>query len=305
MQEWTKLGLALGPVGTGLLQTHVMVPTPLLLPDRIRVFFTACDADLRGRVFFADLARAFPYSVILVNTQPVLDLGAPGMFDADSVNPGALVEREGRLYLYYIGWQRISEEIPYTLLAGLATSEDNGASFQRLSDRPILPPTGEEKFFRTAPFVWHENGAWQMLYVGGGQFIPTASGKRVPLYALKQTSSADGIVWDRPVTTLREADTGRDEVGFGRPVLWHEGGQRSLMISVRTRTGYTLSQAPYLPADLRTCPLQPVLPAAAEPWDNEMTCFGAPLTVDDREVLFYNGNQFGRTGFGIAWRRAV
>ena len=36
-----------------------------------------------------------------------------------------------------------------------------------------------------------------------------------------------------------------------------------------------------------------------------MTCFGAPLTVDKRELLFYNGNQFGRTGFGIAWREAA
>ena len=34
----------------------------------------------------------------------------------------------------------------------------------------------------------------------------------------------------------------------------------------------------------------------------EMTCFGAPCVAGERELLFYNGNGFGRTGFGLAWR---
>ena len=185
MRDWQKLGLALAPPGTGLMQTHAMVPTPLLLPDRIRVFFTACDETVRGRIYFADFSREFPYRLLHLETKPVLDLGEPGAFDADSVNPGHIVVRDGRLYLYYIGWQRISTEIPYTLLVGLAASEDNGLSFQRMATTPILAPTAEERYFRTAPYVWHEAGEWKMLYVGGGEFLTDEQGKRVPLYVLK------------------------------------------------------------------------------------------------------------------------
>jgi hypothetical protein len=35
-----------------------------------------------------------------------------------------------------------------------------------------------------------------------------------------------------------------------------------------------------------------------------MVCFGAPCQVGAQELLFYNGNQFGRTGFGLASRPA-
>ena len=35
-----------------------------------------------------------------------------------------------------------------------------------------------------------------------------------------------------------------------------------------------------------------------------MTCFGAPCRVGEFEYLFYNGNQFGRSGFGVARRPA-
>jgi len=36
-----------------------------------------------------------------------------------------------------------------------------------------------------------------------------------------------------------------------------------------------------------------------------MVCFGAPCSVGSSELLFYNGNQFGRSGFGIAQRPCV
>jgi hypothetical protein len=35
-----------------------------------------------------------------------------------------------------------------------------------------------------------------------------------------------------------------------------------------------------------------------------MTCFGAPCRVGEVECLFYNGNQFGRSGVGVARRPA-
>ena len=179
----------------GLMVSHASLPTLLRLEDRIRVYFSACDADLRGRIFYADLEPTFPFRVMDISRTPVLDIGPAGAFDSDGVNPSQIVERDGKLFLYYIGWQRISDEIPYTLLGGLAVSTDGGASFTRVRDTPMLAPTEDEPFFRTAPFVWWDEEQWQMLYVGGGEFFTGPSGKRLPRYALRHTQSRDGWNW--------------------------------------------------------------------------------------------------------------
>jgi len=115
-----------------------MLPTLLPRADCVRVYFASCDADLRGRIFYAELENTFPFKVIKVCCDPVLDVGAPSTFDADGVNPSQIIARDGALYLYYIGYQRISQEIPYTILGGLAVSTDDGASFKRVHTTPML-----------------------------------------------------------------------------------------------------------------------------------------------------------------------
>ena len=298
---WQKRGRIIAPAGAGLQTSHAMLPTPMLLADRIRVFFASCDADLRGRIFFADVDRAPPFALMQVSTAPSFDLGPAGAFDADGVNPCHILERDGAWHLYYIGWQRLSAEIPYTLLAGLAVSTDQGQSFTRLSDQPILPPRPGERCFRTAPFVRRTAAGFDMLYIGGDGFSPGPGGKLLPSYALRHHASPDGISWTETPTTLLEPDPAADEIGFGRPFLWTPAGSGpALMISVRTTAGYRLAQMPFG----RTPPdLQPVLTGPAEPWESDMTCFGAPIRVDDHELLFYNGNAMGRTGCGLATRR--
>lgn len=35
-------------------------------------------------------------------------------------------------------------------------------------------------------------------------------------------------------------------------------------------------------------------------WDSEMKCYPKVLKVDERLFMFYSGNGFGRTGFGVS-----
>ena len=301
-ERWSKLGLVFAAPGTPLMRSHAMLPTPFVLPDRIRVLFASCDADLRGRVFRVDLSRDDPRQIIERDPMPVLDLGAAGAFDADGVNPSQIVARDGKLFLYYIGWQRISPEIPYRLLAGLAVSDDFGCSFQRISASPILPPIEGEELFRTAPHVFRHTKGWGMLYIGGAEFFAGAVGKRLPTYSLCHSVSPDGVQWHgHAARPLLQPDRSRGEIGFGRPVVWHDEHGPVLMLSVRTETGYRLVTYDGGCAPDRWAA---VLEATSEAWDAAMTCFGAPCRVGEVEYLFYNGNQFGRSGFGVARRPA-
>jgi len=305
MSAWRKLGLRVPAQGVALQQTHAMLPTPHLMDDRIRVFFAACDSELRGRIFYADLSREFPHPLLSISRKPSLDLGRPEEFDADGVNPSSLlVGSQGELILYYIGWKRGDREIPYTLIAGMAFSTDDGQTFRRECSA-ILPPTQEEPFFRTAPLVWRSGSDWKMLYIGGGQFFNGPTGKRLPIYALRSATSFDGVTWLASPTPLLEPDPSKGEIGFGRPVLWHDpAGNPTLMLSKRTVTGYLLVERPWSGFKLIEGTFLAALEPGPDKWDSEMTCFGSPLKVGEHELLFYNGNRFGWTGFGLAWRPA-
>jgi hypothetical protein len=42
------------------------------------------------------------------------------------------------------------------------------------------------------------------------------------------------------------------------------------------------------------------LECAATGWDSESIAYPYVLRIDNRLLMFYNGNGFGRTGFGLA-----
>ena len=48
--------------------------------------------------------------------------------------------------------------------------------------------------------------------------------------------------------------------------------------------------------------LQVVLEPSADGWDSTMTAYPAVVSAAGRMYLFYNGNDFGRAGFGYAVR---
>ena len=303
---WRKLGRVLEAAGDPLSRSHVMTPTPHVMADRVRVFYASCDEDMRGRIFFADFAPEPPFSLIAVSPEPVLDLGPPGAFDGDGVTPTQAFRHEGRLALLYVGWRRGPAEAPYTLLGALAMSGDEGCSFERLAE-PLLAPRPGARLFRTAPFVERigerDGDGWRMLYIGGDAFTSGEDGRALPVYSLLEARSDDLLDWSGPARVLMAPDVGGGELGFGRPLIHTlPNGARRLMVSLRTRSGYALVEAA-ADGDFSQRPtFTPVVPAPFEPWENQMTCFGAPCVVGENELLFYNGNGYGRTGMGLAWR---
>lgn len=301
--QWIDLGLRFEAPGSGLLRTHAMLPTPIVLADCIRVFFSSCDAELRGRIFCVDLSLDHPHTVIHFDPAPVLDLGAAGSFDADGVNPCHLEIVDDVWRLYYVGWQRLSQDVPYTLLAGLALSDDRGKTFVRWKYEPVLPATPDERYFRTAPFVRRVGDGFEMLYIGGNRFVGSPSGKLLPRYAIRRSRSMDGIRWSDPAEDVLLPDEVRGEIGFGRPRIETLPGQApALMVSVRTEQTYTLMSGPWDEGPFDRSRLVKVIDAAPHGWASEMTCFGATCQVEGRTLLLYNGNGFGRTGFGLAYR---
>src|SRR4029077_16196252 len=91
--------------------------------------------------------------------------------------------------------------VRYRLFTGLATSTDDGATFQRQATVPVLDRSTEEVYFRCGPRVRHEHGVFRMWYVGGSAWTEV-DGKQVPVYDIRYAESSDGIRWPAAGTPI-------------------------------------------------------------------------------------------------------
>jgi predicted GH43/DUF377 family glycosyl hydrolase len=299
--KWKKLGQVYVASGKDpWAMSHAFVPTPVLLPQgRIRIYVAFQDSDKVGRVGFVEVDAANPRKVLNVSRQPVLDIGTPGAFDDSGVTPLSIVEHEGKYYLYYVGWQ-LGVRVRYYLFLGLAISTDGGLTFTRHSHAPVLDRTDEGLFVRGSAHVGVEGAVWRMWYVSGSDWVQV-QGKNVPTYDMKYLESTNGIDWakgGKPCLTL----AGPDEFGFARPFVIREEGQYRMWYSVRTFSkGYRLGYAESTDGRSWTRKdTQAGIDVSATGWDSAMVGFAAVVRAAGSTFLFYNGNNYGETGFGVA-----
>jgi hypothetical protein len=284
--------------------THAQVPTVLLYPDRVRIFYADRDSAARSFITYLDVDRQHLKRVLYFHKAPLLPLGDRGTFDDDGMMPGCAIRHDRYVYLYYNGWNR-GVTVPYRNSVGIAVSEDDGVSFRRLYRGPVLDRTAQEPHMAVTPTILKEGRLWRMWYVSGLCWIE-AEGRNEPVYVIKYATSQDGIVWRRPNHQCIKQS--HDLEAFSHPSVVKLGGRYLMWYSYRDsrdfrdgagayRIGYAES------ADgLEWERLDNLngLDVASDGWDSRMTCYPSVFALDGRIVMIYNGNSFSQTGFGYA-----
>jgi hypothetical protein len=299
--RWERRGLVYRPTGEmWWARTHAFLPTPVDAGGCIRVYLTSLDGERYGRGGFVELDRSDPTRVLHVGSEPLLELGPLGSFDDSGVNPSCVIERDGILDMYYIGWQR-AVRVPYMLFTGLAHAA--GERFERSSAVPVLDRTPAEPFSRSAPFVLEDgDGRLRMWYWTCVSWTPTAGGARYRT-AIEHASSDDGVRWQTTPGGPCLEPTGAGDYAVGRPWVAREGDGFLMWYSIRSLEHglpYRIAYAESSDGLRWTLRSDCVLPAVDEGWDSRMSCLPAVLDVDGRRFLFYNGNGIGASGFGCA-----
>jgi predicted GH43/DUF377 family glycosyl hydrolase len=301
--KWRKLGVVWKPDGKlWWARTHASCPTPVRLDDgTLRIYVQCRDDKNVGRVGFVDIDPSDPLRVLGCSEAPVLDIGAPGAFDDNGVFQTSIVSAgDGRLLMYYVGFE-LCHHVRYRLLTGLAASTDGGRHFERVKTTPVLERSDAERLFRCGPFVEVTNGVYRMWYLGGSDWT-NPGGKAMPVYDLRYIESADGITWpDRGRVLMQPAE--QEEHGFGRPYILRDGGLYRMFYSIRRRMpqqyrmGYAESKdgMSWIRKDE-----QLGIDVSATGWDSESIEFAAIAKTAGSTFMFYNGNDFGATGFGVA-----
>lgn len=301
--KWNKRGPVWGPDGSvPWARTHATCPTPHERRDGgLRLYVQCRDSRNVGRIGWVDVDPVDPTRVLRSATTPVLDVGAAGCFDDNGVLPTSVVRlRDGRLFLYYVGFE-LCHHIRYRLLTGLAVSEDDGDSFRRVRDTPILERSSDELHIRGGAFVRLEEGRFRMWYVAGSHW-ELLEGKPMPVYDLRHLESADGATWGGRGRVVMPIDAAREH-GFGRPYVTCDNDGYRLHYSIRRRrpARYRLGFARSSDGlAWQRADEQIGLDVSPGQWDGDSVCYGAEVRSHERTFLFYNGDDFGARGFGVA-----
>jgi predicted GH43/DUF377 family glycosyl hydrolase len=298
---WKKSGMVhQAPDNVWWAKSHAMMPTPLKIgDDLLRIYFASTDKNTVGRIGFVEVLISDPIKVLTCSNTPVFNIGEPGAFDDSGVVPSSIVIVDDQIWLYYIGFQRRAA-VPYTMFTGLATSNDGGLTFQRHRAEPILGPVGGESMIRTAPFVVRTDSVWRLWYIGGDSFIEVDN-KLQPTYSLRYLESSDGVHWPGPSREIL-VPRGDDEYGFGRPRILFDQGSYTMFYSVRSKSaGYQLGLARSIDGlEWMRHDEQVGIVSRTEDWASQTVGYAAVFEHGEEWLMFYNGNQNGRTGFGLA-----
>ena len=313
--KWLKHGKIFDPTAHTLPNGCVQFaqsPQALVFDDFVRIYFSTRAVDSKGKflshIAFVDMSKNLR-NVIQVSDQTVIPLGGRGCFDEHGIFPMNVVRHGDLVYGYTCGWNR-RVSVSVDTAVGLAISRDGGLNFERLGDGPVLAASLHEPYLVGDGFVLIINGVFHMWYIFGiawKKYATDIAPDRI--YKIGHATSRDGVNWKKEEARQIVSDRlGHDE-SQALPSVVRIGGRYHMFFCYRESfnfrkakgRGYRVGHA--WSDDLSNWNRDdsaPQLEGTAGTWDSDMQCYPHVFECDGKVYLLYNGNEFGRDGFGLA-----
>lgn len=252
---------------TGLVfKNHAQLPTVEKKESVYRVYYSfRINSESHINYFELDSNLKLLYE----NKNPVFSPGERGTFDDGGVMPSCICNN----LMYYTGWNT-KTNVPYGHAIGVAKFNKEKNKFERIGNCPILDRGNNVPFLANSPFVSNN----KMYFCNG-----TGWEENFPTYEI------NCAYFDKVWIVSKKIKIGNKGEACSRPFLH----KKSIYFSKKTKnTNYSIFK--YLNKNTFE-----VLKPSKTGWDSEMVCY--PYIIDN--LMFYNGNGYGKTGIGVAvWK---
>lgn len=312
--KWSKLGKIFDPTQHVLPNNCVefaQSPQALVLDDRVRVYFSTRVRDSVGKylshVAFVDFDRNMK-DIIAVSERTVIELGGLGCFDEHGIFPVNVVRDGKRVLAYTTGWNR-KVSVSADASIGLAISHDDGLTFRKYGKGPVMSASLHEPFLIGDAFVMVRGGQFHMWYIYGTTWKKAAESEPPDrVYKIAHATSGDGMNWDRDGKQIIADRLNADECQ-ALPTVFEHGGMYHMYFCYRQAHGFRQqSDHAYRLGYARSRDMlnwerddgQAGIDVSADGWDSKMQCYPHTFKLEDKVYMLYNGNEFGRSGFGLA-----
>lgn len=315
--KWLRRGKIFDPTEHVLpngCQQFAQSPQALVCDDMIRIYFSTRAVDpINGKylshIAFVEMKKNLR-DVIRVSDHSVISLGSLGCFDEHGIFPMSVMRHGDAVYGYTSGWSRRMSVSVETAI-GLTISHNGGLTFQRIGDGPVLAASLHEPYLVCDGFVKVIEGVFHMWYIfgtGWKKFSYDAAPDRT--YKIGHATSKNGVEWVKDGRCIIPDRLGPDESQTLPTVIGIDGRQHmyfcyreSFDFRMTKGRGYRIGHAwsdnliDWTRDDEH---IQLVSEGVQNEWDSDMQCYPHVFECDGKIYLLYNGNEFGRYGFGLA-----
>ena len=276
------------------IKSHSWVPTPVKLKDGVfKIFYAGRDKFNHSNIYSFDYSF-IKKKVVAFSQKPQLTKGRLGCFDDCAVIPSHIIIYKKKFYLYYIGWTQ-GKSVPYISALGLATSKNLNSCFKKVSEAPILGRTKKEPIFTASCFV-QKNKKFEMWYTSNKSWSKIKN-KLVPKYNIRLATSVNGIDWATKNDVIKIKS--KKEIAITRPWVINYKKQKIMFYSYRGKyykIGYAIkNKTKWIRKDKKLKFYKSI-----SKFDNKMREYGAVIKYKGKLFMFYNGNNYGEEGIGLA-----
>jgi len=313
--KWIKKGKIFDPTEFKLPDgcfEFAQSPQALVYKDFVRIYFSTRRRDpangkYLSHIAFVNIDKNFK-EVLNVSKDSIIKLGNLGCFDEHGIFPISPLRTGDKILAYTCGWsRRVSVSVETSI--GLAVSNDNGLTFDKIGEGPILSSSLHEPVLVGDAFVQVYDGVYHMWYIYGTKWNePEDAEPPSRIYKIAHAESFDGINWKKEGRQIITDKLNEDECQ-ALPTVIKIDSRLHMFFCYRQATdfrknadrgyriGYSYSD------DLKNWTRddsQAGIDVSEEGWDSEMMCYPHVFQSDGKIYLLYNGNEFGRYGFGLA-----
>lgn len=304
--RWRRLGRVFHAEGQRpWMHSHASNPVAEPLGgDHFRVYFGTRDGNNRTRIGSVVVEVSDRVRVLDIDREPVVGPGERGEFDDAGTSLGCVVSDKEKTCLYYVGWH-LAADVPWRNTVGLAVRNGRDGAFVKVGQ--VVGCCSVDSLTLTYPWVLPEAGGWRMWYGSNLTWGPADFNEMT--HAIRSASSTDGRSW-RKEGDIVLAPRGPQEIIVIRPCIARVDGVYRMWFCRRDRAaagkpgayrlGYAES-ADGLRWERRD--EEAGMEPSGDGWDGDEVAYPSVFTHRGALHLLYNGNGFGRSGFGIARAR--
>jgi len=296
---WKKLGCIFKAENqTESIYSHTAMPQAYHLYDDIfRIYFGSRNKNSKPSINYVEIDIKEPNKILKISENPVLEKSEWGMFDDNGLYPGNLLKIDEKLYMYYMGRSNGQEPL-YYMAIGLAQSDDNGLSFQKISKAPILDRNKYDPWMTTTPFIMKEDKVYHMWYTSGfGWNMDKKNPKSY--YHIKYAKSFDVINWEPTGKVC--IDLKDEESNIAAPTVLKEDGIYKMWYSYVDTASYKIGYAESENGlDWIRKDEEVGISLSDSGWDSECMAYPCVFLHKGKKYMLYSGNTLGKEGIGLA-----
>ncbi len=298
---WKSEGLIFEPSKKiSYIKSHGWVPTPYKINKNLyKIFYAGRDNLNHSNIFSFDFCFK-EKKIKKIYKIPILKKGRIGYFDDCAVIPSHVIKINNKIFLYYIGWTR-GVSVPYISSLGLAISQGINKKFNKHSNVPIIGRNKYDPIFTASCFVEKYKNKYRMIYTSNKSW----NYKKffIPNYNLKYSFSKNGIEWKTSSKFILNNKSNK-EIAITRPWIINDFKNKILFYSYKNYQNkgrnYKIGFAKNYKNKWIRMDNKISIKSSKCGFDKKMQEYASVVKYNKDYYMFYNGNNYGEKGIGIA-----